>query len=219
MTLLSCSHSPSILFAQGLSPTYACGPLARIICMQHESVDTIFLFIVSLFTNWQFLYMPFRMMNFCCLSLLLAELVYVICCSPAATSQGLTCAVVVSECGSLGLTETPCSPVWFTAKNILYNLFLLCCLFCLAGTHKCTGTHAHHTIAVSFLPIPVTRHYGKTETGKQCPVTSDYYNKGTCLILEKWADPVKFFICEKLTLEYGQNSSGEKIFLFTQGAY
>ena len=53
--------------------------------------------------------------------------------------------------GLQGLTETPHSPVWLTGNGVLYNLFLLCCLFgcffypcvSLSHTHKCTGTHAH----------------------------------------------------------------------------
>lgn len=85
--------------------------------------------------------------------------------------------------------------------------------FICLSLRQCRCTHAHHTIGVSFLPIPVTRCYSKTETGRQYPVILDCRNTGTCLISEKWADPVKFLICGwEINIRIWSE-------LFTQGAF
>lgn len=198
--------------------------------MQHESVDTSFVFIVPLFTSWQFLYVLFRMVNFCCLFLLL---VYMMCCSCHPPWPMSSCLLRTHSC---------CGHIWWWVFRAWqkhhvpqFDLletapFTICScsaassgvsFICLSPRHTQVHRHTHLTIGVSFLPIPVTSCYSRTETGRQYPVPSDYYSTDVRHISEKRADPVKFFICGwEINIRIrSELLIGGKVFLFAQGAY
>lgn len=117
---------------------------------------------------------------------------------------------------------TPCFPVRSTRNSAISNVLLPSCI---SGCFLCPSfphIHAEHTCtspapSLSYQPsIAVTSCYNKTETPKQCVVTSDYCSTDTSWTSGKCdlADTVKFFICGWETkVEWGQNSwSGERPF-------